>query len=127
MELVAVALCAYAVHSDYKNNKSIRCCHPQTPAEKFDSVFAKVLQRIYDTGTFDSDDFEKEYGKMQHQFRKWPTLSREDVGSHRESDSFDSFEIDERSYLWEEAEKIDAGVYAETSVSAEVELFEGYA
>lgn len=126
MELVALALCAYAVHSDYKDNKSTRCCHPQTPAEKSDRVFAKVLQTIYDTGRLGPHDFEKEYGKMQHQFRNWPTLSRKDLEAHQASDSFDSFGIDERSYLWEEAEKIDAGVSSEMSVAAEVETFESY-
>jgi hypothetical protein len=62
MELVAFALCAYAVHSDSKRYEHHnRKCHPQTPTESTDPLFTELLAYFDEAGKFSSKDFEKQY------------------------------------------------------------------
>lgn len=124
MELIAFALCAYAVHSDSKRfDHYDRKCHPQTPPESTDPLFAKLLAYFGDAGKFSPKEFEKQYGKVQHQFNGWiAELPHERVGSKEPSKKFDRFGIDERTSLeFEEVEKEDASTMAEMN-GADLEL-----
>ena len=116
MELVAFALCAYAVHSDSKRfDHYERKCHPQTPPQSTDPLFAKLLADFAKVGKFSPKEFEKQYGRVQHQFNGWiAELPHERVGSKESSKKFDRFGIDERKLLeCEEVEKEDASTMAE--------------
>ena len=118
MELVAFALCAYAVHSDSKRYDHYdRKCHPQTPTESTDPLFVKLLSYFVEAGRFSNKDFEKQYGKVQNQFDGWiHELPQGRVGPNESAEEFDRFGVDERKLLnHDEAEKADASTMAEMS------------
>ena len=124
MELVAFALCAYAVHSDSKQfNHYERKCHPQTPTESTDPLFADLLDYFIDAGRFSKKEFEQQYGKVQHLFSGWiHELPQGRVGPTESSEEFDRFGVDERKLTeYEEVEKEDAGTIAEMC-GADLEL-----
>jgi len=124
MELVAFALCAYAVHSDSKRYDHYdRKCHPQTPTESTDPLFVKLLSYFVEAGRFSNKDFEKQYGKVQNQFDGWiHELPQGRVGPNESAEEFDRFGVDERKLLnHDELEKEDAGTMAEM-VGADLEL-----
>jgi|GEM_PF-3014130 hypothetical protein len=116
MELVAFALCAYAVHADSKRFKHYgRKCHPQTPAESTDPLFTGVLSYFVGSGTFSKKEFEQQYGKVQYLFNGWVhELPQGRVGPTESGEEFDRFGVDERKLMqYEEVEKEDAGALAE--------------
>jgi hypothetical protein len=124
MELVAFALCAYAVHSDSKRfDQYDRKCHPQTPAESTDPLFAEMLAYFVDVEKFSVKEFEQQYGKVQHLFNGWiHELPQGRVGPTESSEEFDRFGVDERKLTeYEEVEMEDAGTIAEMS-GADLEL-----
>ena len=118
MELVAFALCAYAVHSDSKRYDHYdRKCHPQTPTESTDPLFTELLSYFVEAGRFSIKDFEKQYGKVQNQFGDWiHELPQGRIGPNESAEEFDRFGVDERKLLnHDEAEKADASTMAEMS------------
>jgi hypothetical protein len=124
MELVAFALCAYAVHSDSKRYEHHnRKCHPQTPTESTDPLFTELLAYFDEAGKFSSKDFEKQYGKVQHLFGDWIyELPQGRVGPEESAEEFDRFGVDERKLLeYGDVEKEDASTVAEMC-GADLEL-----
>ena len=124
MELVAFALCAYAVHSDSKRfDHYERKCHPQTPTESADPIFTGLLTYFVEAGKFSKKEFEKQYGKVQYLFNSWTHEHPQGrVGPQESSEEFDRFGVDERKLLeYDEVEKEDAGTIAEMC-GADIEL-----
>lgn len=124
MELVAFALCAYQVHSD---DRSIRKCHPQTPPESTDPLFADMLEYFVNVGKFTRKDFGKHYGKVQSLLLNWPEkLPEKRVRPEYEPEKFDRFGVDELIMMPEhEVEREDASVQAEmTGIDLKLEQAE---
>lgn len=124
MELVAFALCAYAVHSDSKRfDQYERKCHPQTPTESTDPLFVELLAYFAKAGKFSPEEFEKQYGKVQYLFSGWVhELPQGRVGPKKSSEEFDRFGVDERKLLeYKDVEKEDASTMAEMC-GADLEL-----